>query len=76
MLTIGPKSCSREGGSVATKHEAEEVDLGEALGASDSTSTQVLTMYVPNKDRDGTEFGAQRKWEFDDEGASHDQGQG
>ena len=37
-------------------------DVGEALGASAATSTQVLTLYIPNKDRDGKEFGTQRKW--------------
>ncbi len=47
---------------MTTQHEPEEVDVGEAVGASDSTSTQVLTVYVPNKDRDGKEFGTQRKW--------------
>ncbi len=51
---------------MANQHEAEvEVDLGEAFGASDSTSTQVLTVYIPNKDRDGKEFGTQRKWVLD-----------
>jgi len=42
--------------------EEDGVDLGEALGASDATSLQVLTLYIPNKDRDGHEFGTQRKW--------------
>lgn len=40
----------------------ETLDLGEGIGASDATSTQVLTLYIPNKDRDGHEFGTQRKW--------------
>lgn len=42
--------------------EEREVDLGAALGASDATSPQVLTLYIPNKDCDGKEFGTQRKW--------------
>jgi hypothetical protein len=45
-----------------TDQDNEAIDLGEALGASDATSTQVLTLYIPNKDRDGNEFGTQRKW--------------
>lgn len=48
--------------------ESEGIDLGEALGGSDATSTQVLTLYIPNKDRDGNEFGTQRKWVL---GAAH-----
>ncbi|MBI5535602.1 MAG: hypothetical protein HY898_22925 [Deltaproteobacteria bacterium] len=42
--------------------DSEDIDLGEALGASDATSTQMLTLYIPNKDRDGNEFGSQRRW--------------
>jgi len=42
--------------------EETELDLGEALGASGETSPQVLTLYIPNKDRAGREFGTQRKW--------------
>jgi hypothetical protein len=42
--------------------EQNGIDLGEALGASEATSTQVLTLYIPNKDRDGNEFGTQRRW--------------
>lgn len=45
-----------------TEQDDDTLDLGAALGASDATSTQVLTLYVPNKDRDGNEFGTQRKW--------------
>ena len=47
---------------MSEEDESDAIDLGEALGASDATSTQVLTVYIPNKDRDGSEFGTQRKW--------------
>lgn len=40
-----------------------EVDIGEALGAtSDEISSQVLSLYIPNKDKNNEEFGTQRKW--------------
>jgi hypothetical protein len=40
-----------------------EVDIGEALGAtSDEISSQVLSLYIPNKDKKNKEFGTQRKW--------------
>jgi hypothetical protein len=42
--------------------EEHDLDLGAALGSSDATSPQVLTLYIPNKDMDGKEFGTQRKW--------------
>lgn len=44
------------------EHEKEAVDLTEAFGASDATSTQALTLYIPNKDQDDNEFGTQRRW--------------
>lgn len=47
---------------MTSQHEPGKLDLGEVLGASDATSTQVLTLYIPNKDRDGKELGTQRKW--------------
>jgi len=40
----------------------EHIDLGQALGADAGVSTQCFTVYVPNKDRFGKEFGNQRKW--------------
>lgn len=46
----------------ASKQESETIPLGEALGASDQTSVQVLTLYIPNKDRHNKEIGNQRKW--------------
>lgn len=42
--------------------EEQEIDLGDALGATGEMSPQVLTLYIPNKDRVGREFGTQRKW--------------
>jgi hypothetical protein len=42
--------------------DAQEVDLGAALGADAGISTQCFTVYIPNKDRDGKEIGNQRKW--------------
>jgi hypothetical protein len=43
--------------------EDGEVDIGEELGAaSDEISTQVLALYIPNKDKNNNEFGAQRLW--------------
>ena len=41
---------------------AQEVDLGAALGADAGISSQCFTVYIPNKDRNGTEIGNQRKW--------------
>jgi hypothetical protein len=38
------------------------LDLAEALGAMEGTSHQVLTLYIPDKDRQGSELGTQRKW--------------
>jgi hypothetical protein len=44
--------------------ESEDVplDLAAELGANPGASHQILTLYIPNKDRHDTEFGAQRKW--------------
>ena len=36
--------------------------LVEALGSDGGISTQCFSIYVPNKDREGNEFGNQRKW--------------
>ncbi len=47
------------------QHDIQEVDLAEELGALGSTSIQLLTLYIPNKDKDGNEFGAQRVWVLD-----------
>ena len=40
----------------------QEVDVGQVLGAEPSTSVQQLTLYIPNKDKEGEELGNQRKW--------------
>lgn len=40
-----------------------EIDLARALAARrDQVSAQVLTLYIPNRDRNGNEFGTQRYW--------------
>ena len=39
-----------------------DLDLATALGVDQGISAQCLTIYVPNKDRDGNEIGNQRKW--------------
>jgi len=41
---------------------AHEIDLAAATGAEAEPSLQVLTVYVPDRDRDDCEFGQQRKW--------------
>lgn len=42
---------------------ADAVDLAGALGAAEeNVSRQVLSLYIPNKDKEGREFGMQRKW--------------
>jgi hypothetical protein len=38
------------------------MDIGHTLGADGGISVQALTLYVPNKDRDGKEIGDQRRW--------------
>ena len=38
------------------------LDLAAALGANTEYATQCFSIYVPNKDRTGAEFGNQRKW--------------
>ena len=39
-----------------------EMDLADLLGAHQGISHQVLTLYIPDKDRYGNEIGTQRKW--------------
>lgn len=46
----------------AEEEETLEVDLAQALGATAEVSGQVLTLYIPNRDRQGKELGTQRKW--------------
>jgi hypothetical protein len=38
------------------------VDLASALGAEPEHGIQVLTLYIPDKDRTGVEYGGQRRW--------------
>ena len=38
------------------------IDLAAAFGAEPGSPIQCIRIYVPNKDRHGKEFGAQRKW--------------
>lgn len=38
------------------------ISLGKALGARGETSEQMLSLYVPNKDRHDVEIGTQRRW--------------
>jgi hypothetical protein len=40
----------------------DDLDLAAELGAQDNYSTQCFTIYIPNKDKNGKEFGNQRKW--------------
>ena len=42
--------------------EELEMDLANLLGAHQGVSHQVLTLYIPDKDRHGNEIGTQRKW--------------
>jgi hypothetical protein len=39
-----------------------EIDLGSLLGAEQGVSHQVLTLYIPDRDRENNEIGTQRKW--------------
>jgi hypothetical protein len=41
-----------------------EIDIAAELGAEEASS-QVFSIYVPNKDRDGNEIGNQRQWVLD-----------
>lgn len=39
-----------------------KINLAAALGAEPGTSIQCIRIYVPDKDRHGKEYGAQRMW--------------
>jgi hypothetical protein len=41
------------------------IDLASALGAEAEQATQVLALYIPDKDRAGIEYGSQRRWVLD-----------
>jgi len=45
-----------------TPEEDVAVDIADAIGASESSSTQILTLYVPERDRDGVVVEGQRDW--------------
>lgn len=38
------------------------MDLSEQLGANGGVSVESLTLYIPDRDRDGNEIGDQRRW--------------
>lgn len=40
----------------------EELDLGRALGSLEDASSQVLTLYIPDRDRNGRKIRAHRTW--------------
>lgn len=42
--------------------EIVDLDLAKELGAQEEFSTQRLTLYLPNKDKDGREFASLEKW--------------
>ncbi len=49
--------------SDADKTEEElALDLADLLGADQGVSHQVLTLYIPDRDRHGNEIGNQRQW--------------
>jgi len=39
-----------------------EIDLAVVMGAMEAPSQQTLTLYIPDRDRDGREIGTQRRW--------------
>lgn len=40
----------------------QSVDVASHLGASAETSSQLLTLYIPNKDKSNRQLVSQRKW--------------
>jgi hypothetical protein len=38
-----------------------ELDLAKELGASDKSSPQILSIYIPNKDKNGKKYGNQKE---------------
>jgi hypothetical protein len=42
--------------------EELEIDLAAALGVLEAPSQQTLTLYIPDRDREGHEIGTQRRW--------------
>jgi hypothetical protein len=39
-----------------------DIDIASSLGAEEAASKQVLTLYIPDRDRENNEIGTQRKW--------------
>jgi len=44
------------------EENSEAIDLGDVLGAERDDSHEVLVLYIPDRDRDGSELGNQRQW--------------
>ena len=42
--------------------EQSQLDLAAILGAEPRFSSQLLTLYIPDRDRDNKEIGTQRQW--------------
>ena len=53
-MTFGPKSATRKRWALK-----KQLDIAKALGAEREASQQVLSVYIPNKDRFGNEFDPQ-----------------
>lgn len=43
-------------------HDDVEVILAKLLGASEEPSVQVLTLYIPNKDKEGNQIRSLTRW--------------
>ncbi len=52
-------------GPISVVTEELSLDLAAALGAEPEVGFQVLTLYIPDKDRAGVEYGSQRRWVLD-----------
>lgn len=44
------------------RRRSPQVNIADALGASDQTSVQVLTLYIPSRDRDGRAIKDHDRW--------------
>lgn len=47
---------------MADETDSVDLDLAEALGAAEGASPEQLTLYIPDRDREGNELGNQRAW--------------
>jgi hypothetical protein len=52
-------------GPISATNENFTVDLAAELGAEPEAGIQILTLYIPDKDRTGVEYGSQRRWVLD-----------